>query len=327
MLLVAFHVVGFDAESGLRIREGLYRDLSDVLAYVRMPLFTFLSGIVYAYRPFTGDWRGFTTGKVRRLLVPLVIVGFPFEYVRAHTEAANAFGAPWYMMLVTPLSHFWYVEALFLIFVGVMILEASGALATKKRFLIVLSVAVAIYLARIMIPHFAIWGASYLFPYFLLGLAMQRYSLIEHLNLRIALALGLGVAMVLIMIVFDALPLVPKRSVLGLLLGSLSCVALLSIKAKPKLLGSIGGYSYTIYLYHVFFTAAARIALGHLGIVDTDLLFVGSLTAGIVGPILIDHLCSATNTTRAAFLGKSPTEVSKLWLTRRYYLLRDSRPD
>ena len=50
-LLVAYHVVGGDPTAGLKINEGIVRQIVDVLVYLRMPLFVFLSGYVYAHRP------------------------------------------------------------------------------------------------------------------------------------------------------------------------------------------------------------------------------------------------------------------------------------
>src|SRR6185503_21212738 len=52
VLLVAFHVVGSEPSTGLHAGEGsAYRQFAYLFQHIRMPLFTFLSGFVYAYRP------------------------------------------------------------------------------------------------------------------------------------------------------------------------------------------------------------------------------------------------------------------------------------
>ena len=52
VLLTFYHVVGLDPASGLRLPlDSHYRAFNDMLAYIRMPLFTILSGVVYAMRP------------------------------------------------------------------------------------------------------------------------------------------------------------------------------------------------------------------------------------------------------------------------------------
>jgi len=52
VLLVRYHVIGADPWQGLCIADGPVRWLNDGIAYLRMPLFTILSGLVYGLRPF-----------------------------------------------------------------------------------------------------------------------------------------------------------------------------------------------------------------------------------------------------------------------------------
>ena len=58
----------------MQVGEGtFYRNLADLFAPLRMPLFTFLSGFVYAYFPvMTGRVAPFATKKLRRLGLPLL---------------------------------------------------------------------------------------------------------------------------------------------------------------------------------------------------------------------------------------------------------------
>lgn len=92
VLLVLYHVIGADPSNGLRVNEGPVRLMNDALAYVRMPLFTFLSGMVYGLRPFGGDTRRFVIGKCRRLLIPMFVVGTLFAVVQALTPGATIRG-------------------------------------------------------------------------------------------------------------------------------------------------------------------------------------------------------------------------------------------
>ena len=63
VLVVAVHVVGWSPTTGMHVGEGtFYRNLVDLFAPLRMPLFTFLSGFVYAYFPvMTGRVAPFAT--------------------------------------------------------------------------------------------------------------------------------------------------------------------------------------------------------------------------------------------------------------------------
>lgn len=90
LLLVLYHVIGADASLGLRVEDGPVRWLNDGLAYLRMPLFTFLSGLVYGLRPFAGNSRAFLVGKVRRLLIPMLFVGTLFAVLQALIPGTNS---------------------------------------------------------------------------------------------------------------------------------------------------------------------------------------------------------------------------------------------
>src|SRR3569833_839663 len=76
LLLVAFHVIGSHATSGLRVdADSAYRQFANLFMHLRMPLFTFLSGFVYAYRPAALGYAGTFAGKkFRQILLPLLCV-------------------------------------------------------------------------------------------------------------------------------------------------------------------------------------------------------------------------------------------------------------
>ena len=125
LLLVVYHVVGADASLGLQVTEGPVRLLNDGLAYLRMPLFTFLSGLVYGLRPFAGSSKHFLSGKMRRLLVPMLVVGTLFAVLQALTPGTNASAGPWYLWHVQPVAHFWFVESLFDVGAGAQVMASN----------------------------------------------------------------------------------------------------------------------------------------------------------------------------------------------------------
>ena len=75
LLLVSLHVIGHSPEVGMRLEEGsLLRYTADSWLFVRMPLFTFISGLVYALRPVRREHLpDFYSKKLRRLGIPLRI--------------------------------------------------------------------------------------------------------------------------------------------------------------------------------------------------------------------------------------------------------------
>lgn len=305
-LLVAYHVIGTDPNNGLKLSSGFYRDVADVLAYLRMPLFTFLSGVVYAYRPFREGVQVFIAKKARRLLFPLLTVGTAFAVVQSMVPGANTGIENWYMLHVIPVGHFWFVESLFLLFVAIVVLEKLHLLDGPKSFFWVLLAASILYVSPIRNNYFSFSGFLYLLPYFLMGMGVYRYDLLAGLGFSSKALLVLFAALIYVLIYFGFLPGFDTRSLAGLSLGLVSCLAMISLGFKSGFLAAIGVFSYSIYLFHVFFTAGARIFLLKMGFSNLDLIFLAGLFAGIAGPILTELVLRTMNFSRVLFLGKAP---------------------
>ncbi|WP_449258683.1 acyltransferase family protein [Chlorobium limicola] len=304
ILLVAYHVIGITPESGLRLHEGFLKDMNALLAYIRMPLFTFLSGLVYGWRPYSGDWKTFVNGKIRRLIVPMLVVGTIFAISQAYTPGTNYQTKEWHYLHIMPVAHYWFIESLFIIFLAIMLLEQWKVLDTRSGFAAIYILSAITYIANTGTPWFSIAGVFYLLPYFLTGLYMTRFP-VQFEQSRTA---GyIAISMIILFLVFFGLEYGgERRSLNGLIIGTLACLTLLFTKAESPFLADIGNYSYTIYLFHVFFTAASRIALMKLGVTDIWLLFIAGTIAGIAGPILFEMIASKNNVSRILFLGKSP---------------------
>ena len=101
-----------------------------------------------------------------------------------------------------------------------------------------------------------------------------------------------------------------RRSLNALIIGTTFCTALLFTNVKSTFLASIGIYSYSIYLFHVFFTAASRIFFRKIGVTDIWWLFILGLVFGLIGPILLDQIASKYNLSRILLLGKRPIKKS-----------------
>ncbi len=294
VLLVLYHVVGADPSSGLRVVEGPVRWLNDGMAYLRMPLFTELSGLVYGLRPFApGDSsQAFLLGKVRRLLLPMLVVGTLFALLQAAMPAFNQEIANWRLLHIEPVAHFWFVEALFWVFLLVWLLERSGCLRQLPGFALASAAALALYLTVRGTRLLGIEGAIYLLPYFLAGPGVMRFGLwprLENRWLQGALA-----ALALLAVVSMGLP-VPnpdRRTVWMLLAGLTLCGLCLSWHLEWRWLARIGSSSYAIYLFHVFFTAGSRMALEQAGLSIFPLQLALGLLLGLVGPIWIDSYAS-----------------------------------
>lgn len=285
ILLVAFHVVGGPSQ-GLRLPpDHLLPQLNDVLQLLRMPLFSFLSGFVYAWRPYSGDKAMFLKAKVRRLLVPMLLVGTLFAVLQTHVPGVNGAQYDWRLLHIVPLENYWFLESLFIIFVLTACLEQFALLATPSGFTMVWLLAALGFVFNPMPIYFGLQGAAYLLPFFLLGLASNRFG--EQLPrgpvmlATAALLAGLGLYLIF---VTQAMP--DRPGIVALVISASLCVFLLRSQLELRWLAWIGLYSFAIYLFHSFFSAASRIALMQLGVRSVPALFITGLLAGISGPIV-----------------------------------------
>ncbi len=304
LFLVAYHVVGNDVHAGLKISTGFLREGNDLLAFFRMPLFTFLSGYVYAYRPFKSGVFAFLKVKARRLLIPVLVVGGMFALVQMAIPGTNKTVPSWhYFVLLKPYAHFWFAESLFIIYLIVIPLEILKLWERKRYIIITFILASLLYISEVKITWFSISGAIYLFPYFIIGMFVCRFSIVNEWHRFWGYLLILAISILLATLINTELMSL-KRMFFPLIIGLSGCLGLLITRIKVILLAAIGQYSYAIYLYHVFFTAGIRIVLNKLGIDNQLILFNSGLVIGILGPVIIYLLFSPVSFLRVVFLGE-----------------------
>jgi peptidoglycan/LPS O-acetylase OafA/YrhL len=317
LLLVAFHVIGTDPAAGLRVDdESWYRAFAEAFRPLRMPLFTFLSGLVYAWRPLDPASSAlFARKKVLRLLVPLLVVTALMVVVQSAVGASNARLPPERMWeaFVYPYMHLWFLQAMLVIFAALLALERCGLLATPRRFATVFAVIAGIHLCLPYLPAgvpraFSIENALYLAPFFLAGLAAHRFrAFVRQPALqRAAVAAFAALITLHVLATLDVFGAPAERfTPFGLALSTSAALTLLHQMPGLRWLAWIGAYSFTIYLHHVFFTAGTRIALERAGVADLELHFVLGLVAGIAGPIAIEFAAKRHRAARRILLGQS----------------------
>ncbi len=305
VLLVFYHVVGNTPSSGLRIDEGALRWFNDALAYLRMPLFTVLSGLVYGFRPISGNGQKFLLSKARRLLVPMLVVGTTFALLQETVPGTNTAAQNWSQLHLKPVAHFWFVESLFWVFIGVWLLEYFNCIHQTLKFLMVYVCAIFLYLFVAGTPWLSIEGSIYLLPFFLAGVALTRFSWRERLSQPWLQAIFLSTALLAVILTGWPTTHVKLRTLWGLLAGLTFCGFLISLRLSWQWLAGIGRYSYAIYLFHVFFTAAARIALNKAGVTAIPAHVAFGLLFGLGMPVLVDILASHNRWSALLLLGKS----------------------
>lgn len=307
IMLVSFHVAGAGPDLGLNLPET--HDVQRVnlaLGYLRMPLFSFLSGYIYAHRPFQGHAVAFVRGKALRLLLPMLTLGTFFALLQSWVPGANSSTTQWQLLHIIPVAHFWFLEALFIIFLLVMGLEKYRLLSHPLVFSGVLAISVVVHVGVVAPSYFALNGAVFLLPFFLAGLACQRFEISSETS-RVVAALALVGAALWLWMPWETHASPGQSTRLpGLLVGVTSAFLLLRSGWHSPWLAYMGGYSFAIYLLHVFFTAGSRIGLRLLDVTNTYALLLLGTALGIAGPIAAAMIIGRSARWNRWLLGNSP---------------------
>jgi hypothetical protein len=309
-LLVVYHVIGGDPQSGLQIpQENSWRILTDAFVNVRMPLFAFLAGVVFAIRPPSwGNLSAFLSGKLRRLALPGIVAITAFA-ITAHLLETKAYleVRDFWRAYTMPYAHFWFLQSilvliLFFAFVDVLLRQKFTWLLFLTAFGLSLSE------LSVRLDLMSINGAIYLAPFFLLGVLVQRASAGYTFSRYWKIVLLLGGGLLFLGELVRGFPeygslSADPRSVIGIVIGCAAC--LIAYFAAPRLAicAFLAPYTFTIYLYHVFFTSAVRRGMHSIGLEDIGLHVLLGTLAGLLFPVVIHRLCVANGNSRRVILG------------------------
>lgn len=316
LLVVLGHVIGSGPSGGMKIDfPHPLRYLYVWIDYIQMPLFTAIAGWVYALKPFSAfsGFGSFTRKKALRLLVPMAAVGTLYFFVQYFMPGTNQKGdlSQLWRIYVFPYTIYWYLPSLFLIFLVQYFIDKKGWMDTLGKWGVLC--VIAIVLSRMNdawllhdVPNvFSFKGALNQLPYFFAGVAAQRFAVLlySRSNIRIMYVMAfLGIFLI------NAVWFSDKLSSLCILLYPLTQIPtlflLLSISKHNRFLVWIGGYAYSIYLFHGFGTSGGRILLKMIGVQSVALIFLFASFIAVACSILLDRFFSYFRLSRVLFLGK-----------------------
>lgn len=301
LLMVAGHVIGSGPDRGMQVPDSsVWHFYFVALEDIRMPLFTVLSGFVYAYRPLssTAGYPRMVKGKARRLLVPLLTVGTLLFATQALLPGTNSkpFLGDFWRIYIWGIEHLWFVQAIFLIFLLVGILDAYHRLDSVRNWAIAFT-ASAVAFVFLAAPSgwniFSVNGAIRLLPFFLLGYALHRFPPRRPRPLLIGglavFAVAFTIRMVELAGVLPEISGAPDKA-LAFAIGTTACGTLMLarryIYLKP--LAVLGPFAFGVYLLHVFGSAGMRMALEKVGIETPTIVFAACMVAAVGLPILFE---------------------------------------
>ncbi len=296
VLLVGYHVVGSGPAGGLRV--GYPHELrlfADFFIDLRMPFFAFIAGYVYALRPPSlAGYVGFMTGKFRRLYLPAMVAALAFFTVAYMLD--NRMAKPVTEMwrpIVMPYMHFWFLQAILLVFAGFALLDAC---LDRRHTGLLLLASCAVYLTGVKVGTqvFSAESALYLLPYFLLGVVFKRnFRLLSAASERFTfplVALVVACALWNIKMLYETGTFsLDRRDTQSLVFGLVICSLAFFWCPRLPVLERLSPFAFTIYLYHVFGTVAARMVSKAVGIEQLEALFMAGVAGGLFLPIAL-HL-------------------------------------
>ncbi len=312
IMMVAGHVVGASKGTGLQVEDDSgWRYFYNSFEYLRMPLFTVVSGFVYSLRPVEpGRLLEFLKGKSRRILFPLISVGtlhFLVQHIIPGTNAKYEIAEIWKIYLFK-YEHFWFLQSIFLIFVFISLIDNYQLISTGKKWFVVFLACVLFRCAMSFLNgnFFSFKGFLNLLPFFVLGCGLERY---QDLFKNKMVIFGLLIIFILAVSVHQ-INLLNGKSFSGLdytivsfFVACPGIVLLFHIRKDVPFLSKLGYFAYGIYLFHVFGTAGSRIVLMQMNVTNTGFLFWVGLLAGLGLPIVIEYFIEKNQLLRTAFLG------------------------
>lgn len=262
VLVIALHVKN---DAPLSANKYALDYFSFTFDNIRMPLFTMISGYLYAYRPVaTSAFLSFFRGKVRRLLVPLFFVStlqFMLSAMLPGINNPEAITDIW-KIYIFPYDHYWFIQSVFLIFCFIGFFDSRNWIEPIGRWLLLFFFSLVIFIYNPQIPAsrdiFSIGGAIYLLPFFLMGIGMSRHSdiILSDLMIKvyyIVFFLSLLIHQISWFTNFDMVS-TTKNSLVGVSMGISACALLFRFRKvfENSAFIYLGGFAYTIYLYQAF---------------------------------------------------------------------------
>jgi peptidoglycan/LPS O-acetylase OafA/YrhL len=308
--VVVGHVIGDTPMSGLRVEPGsIYRYLYDATTYLRMPMFFVISGFLYAHRPVVpGMFAEFIRGKTRLILIPFLSVA-TLQYVSKAIIGGSDSPFPirdiWRIYIFS-FDQFWFSQAMMSTFVAVLFAEKVLKIPGPYKWPAYLLLAIIFDLAAPRTGLFSLNMFSAMLPFFLMGCFLYRLPGRLHGPEAVSIAVLVFLATLTTqqLLWFGVLALTGQQTLVLQLLEGLSFIFLLfRFRWTSPRLAVLGGFSYPIYLFHVFGTAGSRMVATRLGIGERDILLAIGIACGLSLPIAIDLAFRRSRILRRVFLG------------------------
>ncbi|MBU0813227.1 MAG: acyltransferase [Gammaproteobacteria bacterium] len=294
ILVVYGHVARGVFNAGLPMDQDEYLLVDSVIYSFHMPLFFFLSGLFFYDSLVKRGKAGLIINKVDTIIYLFIVWSLLqglIEVVLSNYTNGDVTLGQVFSLLWSPRAQFWFLYALFLVFVVCSFVYAK---ASRRYFLPLLLVFGVLYvlsrdLAVGSVGKFIFGNAVF----FALGIwfnEIKAYFLARHVPLTLLLGASFVAGQYLFHVTFGLSWEVGGWPVLSLATVSILFVVALSMwlgRLRMAWLLFIGASSMTIYLMHILAGSGVRVILGSFMGIDSIAvhLIVGTLV-GLAAPLL-----------------------------------------
>lgn len=317
-LVVVGHVVNSLEIAGLLASGSMLFQCHLALLHVRMPLFTAISGYVYALRPVVaGGRRQFLTGKLRRLMMPLLTISTLQYLVRSQVAAATnpaELSEIWRIYVYRGDIQFWFLQSLLLVFALTAWIDGGQRMPSCRSWCFWVGGAAIAMLFGPTYELFSLNGFLYLLPFFLFGCGVERFQTELSKSSHALLAGGvLAVAMAVQQAGLWGYAEVnlDRRSVLGLAIGLSSTFLLIRFRVAIRPLAWLGKHAYAIFLFHILAASGCRVLLRMAGVENVGALLIVCSVVGLGAPILVERVAGGWPWARFLLRGQRWREKPK----------------
>lgn len=293
ILVVYGHVARGLFSAGIEIPENIYKLVDSIVYSFHMPLFFFLSGLFF-YDSFSkrGGF-GLILNKIDTIVYPYlvwsILQGTVEVLLSNYTNGSVSFTDVF--ALWDPRAQFWFLYALFVVFVVSCGIFYS---VSKKYTILILMLASILYVNGSALPNLKLLSfISNNLVYFVLGIAFTQYDFGKHISSKVSLLIAI-LAFILSQYIFHNYlgRLYTDKGIGSLILGCISIAFIVALsmvmaKTRSRFFAYIGASSMAIYLMHILAGSGARVILSKILAVDSVVIHivVGCL-AGVLLPLL-----------------------------------------
>lgn len=293
ILVVLGHFFQSMTKSNILPANDLYQWFNQTIYYFHVPLFFICSGYLYQKLSRIEDihiWGKSVLKKALNLGVPYFTFSFATWLLKTVFSGStnDKIGGLFDTLFLHPASPYWYLYALFFIFL------VTPTFRNKTMAGVGLAIATVLKVLGI-IGGYGIQAISYILSneiWFVIGMCLCAFELKEHMaKKRIAVPITMGIVfMVFSVLVYEA---EVQHGCISFLLGMLACISIVMLiveiyeeRKQSIVFGILAKHTMPIFVMHTLFAVPLRTVLFKVGIQNAAIHVVLGIAISFLGPMI-----------------------------------------